>query len=186
MIQEADLHEIDTPSPSLGHLGLSGSRSMGQHLPSRASQRFDSSFDSPFVTQQETLNVASASSGVARSSSHPEQLAGQGAVLPEPVKRTFGTHTPVGGAHGLRHSHSAFDFKFDTQPQQEASASTGRTSPFVFGRTDVSSGAASPSVRAARRVTDFAGAQGAGGSPSSRIPRSISRKSTIQPRPSQF
>ncbi|SPO23255.1 uncharacterized protein UTRI_01933 [Ustilago trichophora] len=205
VLQESDLRDIDTPSPSLG-IGMSSSRSTGQHLSSRASQRFDSPFAtaSPFTShqqQQDTLQTPS--SALARSSSNPDHLSTEGhtSFLPEPVKRTFAT--PTSQSQALRHSGSVFDFNFAPAPNNSTNAEN-RTSPFVFGRTDSSSnfnpnsgvGAGSPSVRAAgRRVTDFGAAprpnnDGGSRSPYSRIPRSIStlqpRKSAIEPRPSPF
>lgn len=160
VLHDSDLREIDTPSPSLG-------------LRSITQQRLDSPFAPP---------------SVARSTSHPDHLpilpaSESRSFLPEPVKRTFGTPT-----HGLRHSNSAFDIKFQGKEQQKQ----GQTSPFAFGATSTSSSAAgSPSVRAAvgRRVTDFGGAAGRS-SPQSRIPRSTStlqaRKLIVEQRPSPF
>ncbi|SPO21946.1 uncharacterized protein UTRI_01933_B [Ustilago trichophora] len=203
VLQESDLRDIDTPSPSLG-IGMTSSRSTGQHLSSRASQRFDSPFatTSPFTShqqQQDTLQPPS--SGLARCSSHPDHLSTEGhtSFLPEPVKRTFAT--PTSQSQALRHSRSAFDFNF--APTPTTATGENRTSPFVFGRTDSPSnldpnlgvGTGSPSVRAAgRRVTDFGAAtrplNNGSASPYSRIPRSTStlqaRKSALEPRPSPF
>lgn len=190
VLQESDLRDIDTQSPSLG-IGLSG----------RASQRFASPFgaSSPFSTphQQESVQPSSSTSEVARSSSHPDRLFSASdslSILPEPVKRTFASPAQP---HSLRHAHSAYDFNFHSQPQPSDS---NRSSPFVFGRPASPSSSAvgpggSPSVRAAgRRMTEFAGTSAvpprAGASPHSRIPRSTStlqsRKSEMQPRPSPF
>ncbi|GAC96208.1 hypothetical protein PHSY_003788 [Pseudozyma hubeiensis SY62] len=190
-LHESDLRDIDTPSPSLG-MGMSSSRS--QLLSPRASQRFDvsSGLGSPFTHRDSHPETLPSPLGVSRSTSHPDQLASTNSdsisFLPEPVKRTFATPT---GGQGLRHSRSVFDFNADA-----AERGTSSASPYVFGRTDPASGAAagSPSLRAAttRRVTDFGaaartGTPSSGNSPhSSRIPRSISRKSTIDARPSAF
>lgn len=190
VLQESDLREIDTPSSSLD-IGMSWSRP--QHMSSRASQRFDTSFgtDSPFANRlQQPAALPSPLNGVARSNSHPAQLApadGESlAFLPEPVKRTFATPT---GSQGLIHSRSVFDFSVDAQSE---SATNRTSSPFVFGRNDSAPG--SPSLRAAatRRVTDFDTAartsnRSNGNNPyMSRIPRSISRKSGIEPKRSPF
>lgn len=163
VLQESDLRDIDTASPSL-------------HLGGSTTQRFDSPFSTPSV--------------VPRSSSNPDELGG--GVLPEPVKRTFATPN-----QSLKHSRSAFDFG-----QADEKEGKGRGSPFVFGKAESPSAAASPSARAVgRRVTDFgsanspsfgraSGAVAGGASPYSRIPRSTStlqaRKSAVEPRPSPF
>ncbi|KAJ9478160.1 hypothetical protein PHBOTO_001743 [Pseudozyma hubeiensis] len=191
-LHESDLRDIETPSPSLG-MGMSSSRS--QLLSPRASQRFDvsSGLGSPFAHRDHDAETLPSPLGVSRSNSHPDQLASTNSdtisFLPEPVKRTFATPT---GSQGLRHSRSVFDFNADAAERPTSSAS-----PFVFGRTEPapSAAAGSPSVRAAttRRVTDFGAAAvrtataSSGNSPyGSRIPRSISRKSTVDARPSAF
>ena len=154
VLQEADLREIDTPSPGFG---LTASRSL-QHLSPRTSQRFDSPF-SPGSAKQETINVPS-TAGIARSGSIPDQLAS--AYLPEPVKRTFGTPS------GVRQARATLNFSFESE--------SGRSSPFVFGRTQSPEISTSPSATAAaRRATDFTG------SPASRIPRSVARRSMANP-----
>ncbi len=156
VLQESDLRDIDTPSPSLG---------LGTH--SRSS--------TPLLGQRSQLPASPFASlqpdaGIARSSSHPDELGpSSGGALPEPVKRTFGT--------SLRHSRSAFDFQFDSRPEAGAGAGAVR-SPFVFGRAELNESATpSPAARQARR-TDV----GTPTSPYSRIPRSTStlnaRKST--------
>ncbi|KAF6767134.1 hypothetical protein PSEUBRA_002804 [Kalmanozyma brasiliensis GHG001] len=182
VLQDSDLRDIDTPSPSLG-IGMSTPRSNAPPLSSRPSQRFDSPFAtaSPFSHQQ-TLD---ASPSLIRSNSHPNQLLSENAnvsFLPEPVKRTFATPTTQ-GAQGLRHSRSVFDFNSHGPAEQ---------SPFAPGRSDSPSGNSSPSLRAAgRRVTDFGGVAHTNGASSpagassqlSRIPRHVPRKSMVEPRP---
>lgn len=191
-LHESDLRDIETPSPSLG-MGMSSSRSL--LLSPRASQRFDvsSGLGSPFAHREHHAETLPSPLDVSCSNSHPDQLASTHSdnvsFLPEPVKRTFATPT---GSQGLRHSRSVFDFNADAPERATSSAS-----PFVFGRTEPASSTAagSPSVRAAttRRVTDFGAAAVRTGTPSSanspygsRIPRSISRKSTVDARPSAF
>ncbi|GAC76710.1 hypothetical protein PANT_22c00167 [Moesziomyces antarcticus T-34] len=154
VLQESDLRDIDAPSPSLG---------LGTHSRS-STPLFDQRSQlpgSPFASLQPDA-------GMARSSSHPDDLVPSGA-LPEPVKRTFGT--------SLRHSRSAFDFQFDNRAAADTAAGPVR-SPFVFGRAELNESATpSPAARQARR-TDL----GTPTSPYSRIPRSTStlnaRKST--------
>ncbi|KAJ1027305.1 hypothetical protein NDA18_003314 [Ustilago nuda] len=188
VLQESDLREIDTPSPSFG-IGLDSSRSAAPYLTSRTSQQFDS----PFATASSSRTGGlSMSKEVTRSSSNLDQLASDSiSFLPEPVKRTFASPAQP---QSMRHSHSAFDFNFRQTPTRDQALNRG--SPFVFGDTSsphVAAGvgtAASPSLRAAagRRVTDF---NGHAGSLSSRIPRSTSslqaRKSVAgEHRPSPF
>lgn len=188
VLQESDLREIDTPSPSLG-IESSSSRSAAPHRSSRASQRLDS----PFATASPFNTALSSSSGVPQSTSNPDQLASDSvSFLPEPVKRTFASPAQP---QSLRHSQSAFDFNFRQTPAQDQASNRG--SPFVFGGNagtpNAAAGAgaaASPSLRAAasRRVTDFGGHMA---SPISRIPRSTSslqvRKSLAgEQRPTPF
>ncbi|SNX83122.1 uncharacterized protein MEPE_01828 [Melanopsichium pennsylvanicum] len=195
VLQESDLRDLDSPSPSLG-VGMSSSRS--QHVAPRAPSRFESPLrtSSPFSQYRQSDEMLSIpSSGLPRSASHPEELS---SVLPEPVKRTFASP----GHQGIKHSRSAFDFSFNPASQL---GHAYHTLPFVFGgptdsAAEGSAAAASPSVReTGRRVTDFGlatrssnsgaaiAATGSSSSPYSRIPRSTSTlqssKSVVKPRP---